>query len=120
MGGQYEPHVDFYEDPIELSHNPEYLQNTGDRISTFLYYLSNIRIGGATVFPKINIRVPPVKNAAAFWYNAKLSGDLDSMTQHAGCPVLAGQKWVVNKWIRQGGQEFTRPCGLTKDAIDRS
>ena len=120
MGGQYEPHVDFYEDPLELSHIPDYLQGTGDRISTFLYYLSNIRIGGATVFPKVNIRVPPVKNAAAFWYNAKLNGDMDGNTQHAGCPVLAGQKWVVNKWIRQGGQEFRRLCGLTPDAVDRS
>ena len=33
------------------------------------------------------------QNAAAFWYNAKPSGEFDKNTQHAGCPVLLGEKW---------------------------
>lgn len=31
------------------------------------------------------------------------------------CPVLVGNKWVANKWIHEGGQEFRRPCGLSPD-----
>ena len=28
------------------------------------------------------------------------------------CPVLLGNKWVANKWIHEGGQEFRRRCEL--------
>lgn len=28
--------------------------------------------------------------------------------------MLVGVKWVANKWIREIGQEFRRPCGLQK------
>ncbi len=29
-----------------------------------------------------------------------------------GCPVLIGNKWIANKWIKEHGQEFRRPCSL--------
>ncbi|ELU05926.1 hypothetical protein CAPTEDRAFT_153364 [Capitella teleta] len=118
IGGQYEPHLDFYEDPEMLKNVNPSLQDTGDRISTFLFYLSRVHLGGATVFPKLNVRVPPVKNGAAFWYNARPNGEHDKRTLHAGCPVVLGEKWVANKWIRERGQEFYRPCPLDKEAID--
>ena len=41
-----------------------------------------------------------LQNAAGFWYNIKLSGELDKRTMHAGCPVLLGSKW---------GEPATRP-----------
>ncbi len=42
MGGQYEPHVDFYESKASLAQVPEFLQNTGDRMVTFMLYLSKV------------------------------------------------------------------------------
>ena len=42
------------------------------------------------------------------------NGDYDKNTLHAGCPVLYGEKWVSNKWIRVNGEMFTRPCELIK------
>ncbi|KAK3083014.1 hypothetical protein FSP39_011720 [Pinctada imbricata] len=80
--------------------------------------LTDITVGGATVFPLIKTRVPVEKGAAAFWYNFKRNGDQDFDTQHAGCPVLLGSKWVSNKWLREEGQMLRRKCGLDKDAID--
>ena len=50
-----------------------------------------------------------------FWYNLMKSGEGDERTRHAGCPVLAGSKWVANKWFHERGQEFHRPCGLSPD-----
>ncbi|KFO12237.1 Prolyl 4-hydroxylase subunit alpha-3, partial [Balearica regulorum gibbericeps] len=50
------------------------------------------------------------QNAALFWWNLRRNGDGDGDTLHAGCPVLAGDKWVANKWIHEHGQEFRRPC----------
>ena len=118
IGGQYEAHHDFTEDRSKLANLPHFLVGTGDRISTFMFYLSHVEYGGATVFPELNLQVKPTKNGAVFWYNFQLSGDFDFRTLHAGCPVLLGQKWVSNKWIRERGQEFTRPCGLSIDAKD--
>ncbi|KAL1280849.1 hypothetical protein QQF64_015449 [Cirrhinus molitorella] len=100
IGGRYEPHYD-----------------TGDyengRIATFLIYMSDVEIGGATVFPKVGVALNPIKGSAVFWYNLHKNGNVDLYTLHAGCPVFRGNKWVANKWIRMFGQEFRRPCSLS-------
>ncbi|XP_013383328.1 prolyl 4-hydroxylase subunit alpha-1 [Lingula anatina] len=118
IGGMYEPHHDFFGDDEMLKNLPTHLQDTGRRIATWLTYLTSAQSGGHTVFPVIKVRVPTVKNAAAFWYNLKRNGEVDHRTEHAGCPVLLGQKWISNKWIRERGQLFRRRCGLTPDALD--
>ncbi len=53
-----------------------------------------------------------LQNDALFWYNLHRDGQPDLLTRHAGCPVLMGDKWVSNKWIRERGNEFRRPCAL--------
>lgn len=114
IGGQYEPHKDYF----DAGNSAASFGQSGNRIATFIFYLSSISHGGATVFPEVNVTVNPVKGAAALWYNMKRSGEGDSRTLHAGCPVVLGQKWVANKWIHEYGQEWERPCGLATDAKD--
>ena len=75
-----------------------------------IYQLSNVEKEGATSFHHLKVKILPRKGAAAFWYNIKRNGEGDYFTKHAGCPVLLGSKWVANKWIREHGQEFRRPC----------
>ncbi|GBP95604.1 Prolyl 4-hydroxylase subunit alpha-2 [Eumeta japonica] len=87
IGGHYEPHFDFAR-------------------------MSDVAQGGATVFTELGLSVFPEKGAALFWHNLHPSGEGDFATRHAACPVLRGSKWVSNKWIHQGGQEFLRPCNL--------
>ncbi|XP_033741240.1 prolyl 4-hydroxylase subunit alpha-3-like [Pecten maximus] len=119
IGGWYIPHHDNLNIPIwEPSTNKcrDELENTGDRIATWMFYLSSLKAGGATVFPKLRARVPVVEGAAAFWYNILPNGDKDDRMLHAGCPILLGSKWVANKWIRQGGQVLTKLCGKTHEA----
>uniref|UniRef100_A0A8C1S1Z1 procollagen-proline 4-dioxygenase n=1 Tax=Cyprinus carpio TaxID=7962 RepID=A0A8C1S1Z1_CYPCA len=106
IGGRYEPHYDA-------------LKIWNDRIATFLFYMSDVEIGGATVFTEVGVavqpkKVNPLQGSAVFWYNLHRNGHRDSDTKHAGCPVLRGNKWVANKWIYEFGQEFRRPCLLSE------
>ncbi|XP_073683792.1 prolyl 4-hydroxylase subunit alpha-1a isoform X1 [Garra rufa] len=109
VGGQYEPHFDF-----GRKDEPDAFKElgTGNRIATWLFYMSDVSAGGATVFPEVGASVKPMKGSAVFWYNLFASGEGDYSTRHAACPVLLGNKWVSNKWIHERGQEFRRPCGL--------
>ncbi|XP_060791849.1 prolyl 4-hydroxylase subunit alpha-2-like isoform X2 [Neoarius graeffei] len=111
VGGQYEPHYDF-----SRKHETEAFKSlgTGNRVATFLNYMSDVEAGGATVFPDFGAAIWPRKGTAVFWYNLFRSGEGDYRTRHAACPVLVGSKWVSNKWIHERGQEFRRPCGLTE------
>ncbi|XP_049592289.1 prolyl 4-hydroxylase subunit alpha-1b isoform X3 [Syngnathus scovelli] len=111
VGGQYEPHFDF-----GRKDEPDAFKElgTGNRIATWLFYMSDVAAGGATVFPDVGASVQPQKGTAVFWYNLFPSGEGDYSTRHAACPVLVGNKWVSNKWIHERGQEWRRPCGLNE------
>ncbi|XP_017101031.2 prolyl 4-hydroxylase subunit alpha-1-like [Drosophila bipectinata] len=109
VGGQYEPHPDYFEFNLPT-------QFHGDRISTSMFYLSDVEQGGYTVFTKLNVFLPPIKGAMVMWHNLHRSLDVDARTLHAGCPVLVGSKRIGNIWMHSGFQEFRRPCNITSDS----
>ncbi|KAJ7987635.1 hypothetical protein DPEC_G00328530 [Dallia pectoralis] len=111
VGGQYEPHFDF-----GRKDEPDAFKElgTGNRIATWLFYMTDVSSGGATVFTDVGAAVWPKKGTAVFWYNLFTSGEGDYSTRHAACPVLVGNKWVSNKWIHERGQEFRRRCTLNE------
>ncbi|KAF5898402.1 prolyl 4-hydroxylase subunit alpha-2 isoform X2, partial [Clarias magur] len=88
IGGQYEPHFDFSRRPFDSN-----LKVDGNRLATFLNYMSDVEAGGATVFPDFGAAIRPRKGTSVFWYNLFRSGDGDYRTRHAACPVLVGSKW---------------------------
>ncbi|XP_031428629.2 prolyl 4-hydroxylase subunit alpha-1 [Clupea harengus] len=107
IGGQYEPHFD-----SKLVDDPD-LAHKGGRIATILIYMSDVKLGGSTVFPDIGADLKPQKGSAVVWYNILRNGLEDDRTLHAACPVFVGSKWVANKWVRARGQEFRRRCSLS-------
>ena len=113
IGGQYEPHYDH----STRRNKKEFKRFGGNRIATFMMYLTDVQAGGGTVFTDTapGAVVKAIKGNAVFWYNLKRNGKGDKLTQHAGCPVLSGTKWISNLWIHEHGQEFRRPCTLNKD-----
>ena len=82
----------------------------GLRVTTFMIYLSNVEAGGHTVFPQVGIFVPPVEGAALFWFNVGARDNFDTRILHLGCPVLYGNKWIANKWIKLLPQVKNHPC----------
>ncbi|PVD36758.1 hypothetical protein C0Q70_03748 [Pomacea canaliculata] len=88
LGGHYDAHIDPFNpnDSILLS-------SSGDRIATFLIYLSDVEKGGNTAFIRAGVSVAPQKGMALFWYNFNPAMKLEKSSFHAGCPVLIGHKW---------------------------
>ncbi|KAF6724905.1 Prolyl 4-hydroxylase subunit alpha-3 [Oryzias melastigma] len=89
IGGHYEPHFDHATSPS----SPVFKLHTGNRVATFMIYLSSVEAGGSTAFIYANFSVPVLKKAAVFWWNLHRNGRGDADTLHAGCPVLIGDKW---------------------------
>ncbi|XP_018520887.1 prolyl 4-hydroxylase subunit alpha-3 [Lates calcarifer] len=111
IGGHYEPHFDHATSPS----SPVFKLKTGNRVATFMIYLSSVEAGGSTAFIYANFSAPVVERAAIFWWNLHRNGQGDVDTLHAGCPVLIGDKWVANKWIHEYGQEFQHRCSLNPE-----
>lgn len=115
MGGHYTPHYDYLivdrpeEERDQVDERELY---AGDRTATVMFYLKDVVRGGSTVFPRLGVHLKPELGAAAFWYNLYRNGEGMIETVHGACPVLMGEKWVANFWIRERGQFSKRRCTL--------
>ena len=96
-GAQYKPHYDYF-DPNELG-TPTILKRGGQRVATIVMYLSEPEKGGGTVFPDIHLEVAPKKGNAVFFSYERPHPS--TRTLHGGSPVIAGEKWVATKWLRE-------------------
>lgn len=96
-GAQYKPHYDYF-DPAEPG-TPGILARGGQRVATLVIYLNEPEAGGATVFPDLGLQVVPQCGGAVFFSYAQ--ADPSSLTLHGGEPVVAGEKWIATKWLRE-------------------
>ena len=97
-GARYEPHYDYF-DP-EKSGTPRILERGGQRVGTLVMYLNTPERGGSTTFPDAGLEVAPVRGSAVFFSYERPHPS--TRTLHGGAPVLAGEKWVATKWLREG------------------
>lgn len=111
IGGRFITHHDYW-DELKMGKRVDapFLQGSGERLSTWMFYFSEPEVGGATVFTEIGLKVKPKLGSVLVWDNLKLDGSYETLSRHAGCPVALGQKWIGNIWIRTNPQMFRRPC----------
>jgi prolyl 4-hydroxylase len=96
-GTEYKPHYDYF-DPKEPG-TPTILRRGGQRVATIVMYLSEPEKGGGTTFPDVHMEVAPKRgNAVFFSYDRPHPS---TKTLHGGAPVLAGEKWIATKWLRE-------------------
>nr|XP_017030873.1 prolyl 4-hydroxylase subunit alpha-2-like [Drosophila kikkawai] len=86
--------------------------NSGNRVITALFYLSDVAQGGETLFPHLDLRVHTQKGSLLVWDNLLLNGSIDWRVEHISCPILMGDKWLATKWLREKPQMFIRRCPL--------
>jgi len=97
-GAEYKPHHDYF-DPAKPG-TPSIVARGGQRVGTVVMYLNAPDKGGGTTFPDVALEVAPVKgNAVFFSYDRPHPV---TRTLHGGAPVIAGEKWVATKWLREG------------------
>ncbi|MDD2864985.1 MAG: 2OG-Fe(II) oxygenase [Methylococcales bacterium] len=98
-GAEYRPHFDYF--PANQIGSATHLKSGGQRTATLVMYLNDVENGGETFFPEANLSVTPKKGSAVYFSYFNSLGQTDSATLHAGNPVLAGEKWIATKWVRQ-------------------
>ena len=96
---EYRPHFDWF-DP-DLPGPRKHMEHGGQRIATFVLYLSDVESGGGTAFTEIGLEVLPKKGGAVFFHNTDRQHQPNRLTLHAGSPVVKGVKVIANKWLRQ-------------------
>ncbi|WP_418316365.1 2OG-Fe(II) oxygenase [Piscinibacter sakaiensis] len=97
-GAEYKPHYDYF-DPAQPG-TPSILKRGGQRVASLVIYLNTPERGGSTVFPDVRFEVAPIKGNAVFFSYDRPHPMTRSL--HGGTPVLAGEKWVATKWLREG------------------
>jgi prolyl 4-hydroxylase len=100
VGAEYRPHHDYF-DPATPG-GKQCCDRGGQRVATFMIYLHTTEEGGETIFPRAHLSIKPVKGTAVLFYDCLPDGRVDPQTLHGGAPVIAGEKWIITKWIRPG------------------
>ena len=96
-GAEYKPHYDYF-DPDEPG-TSTILKRGGQRVATIIMYLSEPEQGGGTVFPDAQLQVAPKRGNAVFFSYDRAHPASKSL--HGGTPVIAGEKWIATKWLRE-------------------
>jgi prolyl 4-hydroxylase len=78
----------------------EEIEARGQRVATFLVYLSDDYDGGETEFTEVGFKFKARKGDALMFVNVDANGATDPLSLHAGLPTIRGEKWVLSQWLR--------------------
>ena len=103
---EYDYHYDSFDENDE-GYNEEYTNNGGQRLITVLGYLRDVPKGGETGFNHLGVNIQPRRGSIIVWWNVEQdTTKREIKSQHAGLPVLEGEKYAFNLWFRE--KEFKK------------
>jgi hypothetical protein len=74
----------------------------GARMRTALVYLNNVEEGGGTRMSKLNITIEPREGRLLVFDNVYPGTNKKHLlSEHAGTPVIRGEKYAFNLWFRE-------------------
>ena len=102
---EYKYHYDAY-NPDDTEKYKKFCERRGNRLRTVLVYLNDVEEGGGTGFDSLNeykeeIIVEPKMGKIVVFNNVNDDGSLNMKSRHAGLPVIKGEKWAFNLWLRE-------------------
>ncbi|HYW16794.1 MAG TPA: 2OG-Fe(II) oxygenase [Allosphingosinicella sp.] len=96
-GGEYRPHFDAI------------AGFANQRAMTMLVWLNDGYEGGETWFPTPGLKLKGRIGDAILFWNTGPDGRRDPASGHSGLPVIAGEKLIASRWIRE--LPFEMPMG---------
>ena len=106
IGEEYRHHRDHFR--LDRPHWQIERRRGGQRSWTAMVYLNAVEAGGETEFPELDLKISPQPGLLVLWDNMNRKGHPNPATRHAALPVIAGQKYVVTQWYRQGEWSLRR------------
>ncbi|MCC3372456.1 2OG-Fe(II) oxygenase [Cohnella sp. REN36] len=98
VGGKFEPHLDCYD--IEQEAYQAFLERSGQRLYTALFYLNDVVSGGETYFPNLNIEVSPTTGTLLIFENCQPGTSIpDQRSLHGSKILQCGEKWIGTLWF---------------------
>jgi prolyl 4-hydroxylase len=102
---EYKYHYDAY-DNEETDKYEKLTKERVNRLRTVLVYLNDVEEGGETGFDSLDeyngtIKVSPKKGRMVVFNNVNDDGSLNKKSRHAGLPIIKGEKWAFNLWLRE-------------------
>ena len=102
---EYQYHYDAY-DIEEKDKYEKFCGLRGNRLRTVLVYLNDVEEGGSTGFDSLDeyeepIQVQAKKGRMVVFTNVNDDGTLNKRSRHAGLPIIKGEKWAFNLWLRE-------------------
>lgn len=78
------------------------LQYGGQRMATALCYLNDVEEGGGTRLTKADVEIKAEKcKLLVFWNVLRNTNIKHPLSEHAGMPVIKGEKYAFNLWFRE-------------------
>lgn len=114
LGGSILTHRDSDDSNLDNPIYSESWHNGGPRLATVMIWMTDVTDGGRTIFDGAQVSVSTRPGSALVWWNIRSDGSLDSRNHHMGCPVVRGNKWIANKWVKWPDQMWTFPCSVTR------
>jgi len=103
---EYRQHYDSW-DHNDSEKSLRCMKYGGPRVVTALLYLNTVSEGGSTRFTKLNIDISAIEGRLLVFENTHNNVSLESirykhkLSEHAGMPVIKGEKTIANLWFRQ-------------------
>ncbi|CAG7835352.1 unnamed protein product [Allacma fusca] len=92
------------------------IPNVDKYVASFIFYISDVEKGGETVFHRIGLKVTPRKGSGIYFYNFHSSGKINPRMEHASCPIVFGEKWIVARDFFESEQHHLQ-CHLKPEGI---
>ena len=98
---EYDYHWDSFDESDDVA-TEEYTKNGGQRLITVLGYLRDVPKVGETGFNHLGVNIQPRRGSVIVWWNVEPNTTKREIkSQHAGLPVLEGEKYAFNLWFRE-------------------
>jgi prolyl 4-hydroxylase len=104
-GEEFKRHPDYFHGPS----GAKISKKGGNRVATVVMYLNDVEEGGDTDFPWMRLWVAPKKGSILFFDYSDPDPFIKRMSEHAGKPVIKGEKWIATIWIRENSREIEYP-----------